>query len=315
MRSSLSLDLRSRIASALMAGETVWSVAVRFGVCAATAVRLGQKARAGEDLKARARGTTEMIIRGDVADWVRSRLAEKPDLAVRALAAELCGRGTTVTHDTVWRFIRREGLTFKKTLVASEQDRPKVARFRDRWKAHQHRISADRLVFLDETWIKTNMTRLRGWFMRGTALVAKVPHGHWKTLTFIGALRQDEIVAPCVFDGPINANTFVAWVEQSLVPVLKPGDVVVLDNLGSHKDPRAQRAIRAAGAHLLFLPPYSPDLNPIEMIFAKLKTLFRKADSRTVEEAWRKIGTLLDMFSPEECAAYIRHAGYGSKSV
>ena len=159
------------------------------------------------------------------------------------------------------------------------------------------------------------MTRLRGWFMRGTALVAKVPHGHWKTLTFIGALRQDEIVAPCVFDGPINANTFVAWVEQSLVPVLKPGDVVVLDNLGSHKDPRAQRAIRAAGAHLLFLPPYSPDLNPIEMIFAKLKTLFRKADSRTVEEAWRKIGTLLDMFSPEECAAYIRHAGYGSKSV
>ena len=190
-----------------------------------------------------------------------------------------------------------------------------MARFRERWKAHQHRISADRLVFLDETWIKTNMTRLRGWFRRGTALVAKVPHGHWKTLTFIGALRQDAIVAPCVFDGPINASTFVAWVEQNLVPVLKPGDVVVLDNLGSHKDLRARRAIRAAGAHLLFLPPYSPDLNPIEMVFAKLKTLFRKADSRTVEEAWRKLGTLLDLFSPEECAAYIRHAGYGSKSA
>ena len=159
------------------------------------------------------------------------------------------------------------------------------------------------------------MTRLRGWFMRGTALVAKVPHGHWKTLTFIGALRHDKIVAPCVFDGPINANTFVAWIEQSLVPALKPGDVVVLDNLGSHKDARVRQAIRAAGAHLLFLPPYSPDLNPIEMFFSKLKTLFRKADRRTVEEAWREIGTLLDRFPPDECAAFIRHAGYGSKSA
>ena len=170
----------------------------------------------------------------------------------------------------------------KKTVVASEQDRPKVARFRDRWNAHQHRISLDRLVFLDETWIKTNTTRLRGWFTRGTALVAKVPHGHWKTLTFIGALRHDKIAAPCVFDGPIDANTFVAWVEQSLVPALEPGDVVVLDNLGSHKDARARQAIRAAGARLLFLPLYSPDLNPIEMVFSKLKTLFRKADRRTV---------------------------------
>jgi len=135
-----------------------------------------------------------------------------------------------------------------------------VARFRQRWKVHQHRIAPERLVFLDETWIRTDMTRLRGWFMRGTALVAKVPHGHWKTLTFIGGLRQGEIVASCVFDGPINAATFTAWVEQSLVPTLKPGDVVVLDNLSSHKDPRARRAIRAVGAHLLFLPPYSPML-------------------------------------------------------
>lgn len=207
-----------------------------------------------------------------------------------------------------------------------------MARFRERWKARQHRISADRLVFVDETWIKTDMTRLRGWFMRGSALVAKVPQGHWKTLTFIGALRRGEIVAPCVFDGPINADTFTAWVEQSLVPTLKPGDVVVLDNLSSHKDPRARCAIRAAGAHLLFLPPYSPDLNPIEMVFANsppasptgsasrslkpapLKTLFRKADTRTVEQAWRKIATLLDFFSPDECAAYLRHAAYVSKT-
>lgn len=158
------------------------------------------------------------------------------------------------------------------------------------------------------------MTRVRGWFERGRALLAKVPHGHWKTLTFISALRRNEIVAPCVFDGPINAAMFTAWVKKSLVPTLKPRDVVVLDNLGSHKAPAAKAAVRAAGAHLLFLPPYSPDLNPIEMAFAKLKTLFRKADTRTVEAAWRKMGDLLDLVSPDECAAYLRHAGYASET-
>ncbi len=137
-----------------------------------------------------------------------------------------------------------------------------MARWRERWKAHQHRIAPERLVFLDETWIKTDMTRLRGWFKRGTALVAKVPHGHWKTLTFIAGLRQGEVVAPCVFDGPINANSFSAWVEQSLVPTLKPGDVVVLDNLSSHKDPRASKAIRAAGAHLLVPAALQPRSQP-----------------------------------------------------
>jgi transposase len=200
----------------------------------------------------------------------------------------------------------------KKTLIATEQDRPAVARFRRRWRAHQHRIDPDRLVFLDETWIRTDMTRLRGWCQRGAPLLAKVPHGRWRTLTFIAGLRRGEVVAPCVFDGPINGELFTAWVEQSLAPTLKPRDVVVLDNLGSHKGQRARNAVRAAGAHLLFLPPYSPDLNPIEMLFAKLKTLFRKADRRTVEESWREVGSLLDRFSPAECAAYLRHAGYGA---
>lgn len=156
------------------------------------------------------------------------------------------------------------------------------------------------------------MTRARGWCPRGTPLAAQVPHGHWRTLTFVAGLRRSEIVAPCVFDGPINGRLFTAWVEQSLAPVLRPRDVVVLDNLGSHKGERARQAARAAGAHLLFLPPYSPDLNPIEMLFAKLKTLFRKADRRTVEEAWREVGRLIDHFSPSECAAYLRHAGYGA---
>ncbi len=204
------------------------------------------------------------------------------------------------------------GSASKKTLFASEQDRPDVARKRLRWKTHQGKLDPTRLVFIDETWAKTNMTRLRGWAPRGRKLVAKVPHGHWRTLTFLAALRCDRIDAPCVIDGPINGQSFTAYVEQFLVPTLAPGDIVIMDNLGSHKGQPVRHAIRAAGARLFFLPPYSPDLNPIEQVFAKLKTLLRKADERTVEDTWRRIGTLLDAFSPAECASYIRNAGYAS---
>lgn len=200
----------------------------------------------------------------------------------------------------------------KKSLHASEQDRPDVARRRRRWKTHQGKLDPTRLVFIDETWAKTNMTRTRGRSPRGERLVAKVPHGHWRTLTFLAALRCDRIDAPCVFDGPINGQRFLAYVEQILVPTLSAGDVVVMDNLGSHKSPAIRRAIRSVGAKLFFLPPYSPDLNPIEQVFAKLKALLRKAEERSVETVWRRIGALLERFSPVECAAYLANAGYAS---
>ena len=200
----------------------------------------------------------------------------------------------------------------KKTLFATEQDRPDVARKRERWKAYQNRLDPARLVFIDETWAKTNMTRLRGWAPRGQKLLAKVPQGHRRTLTFLAALRNDRIEAPCVIDGPINGESFLAYVEQVLVPTLSPGDIVIMDNLGSHKGKAVRRAIRAAGARLFFLPPYSPDLNPIEQVFAKLKTLLRKTAERTVDTTWKRIGTLLDAFSPQECANYFRNAGYAS---
>jgi len=157
------------------------------------------------------------------------------------------------------------------------------------------------------------MTRLRGWSPRGEKLLAKVPHGHWRTMTFLAALRSDRIDAPLVLDGPINGDSFLAYVEQVLGPTLAPGDIVVMDNLGSHKSRAVRRAIRAAGAHLFFLPPYSPDLNPIEQVFAKLKTLLRKAAEHTVEATWRRIGALLQTFSPDECANYLRNSGYASK--
>jgi transposase len=200
----------------------------------------------------------------------------------------------------------------KKTLFATEQDRPDVARKRQRWKTHQGRLDSARLVFIDETWAKTNMTRLRGWAPRGHKLLAKVPQGRWRTLTFLAALRRDRIDAPCVLDGPINGASFLSYVEQVLVPTLAAGDIVIMDNLGSHKGKAVRRAIRAAGAKLFFLPQYSPDLNPIEQVFAKLKTLLRKAGERTVEATWRRIGTLLDAFSPQECANYLRNSGYAS---
>jgi transposase len=167
-------------------------------------------------------------------------------------------------------------------------------------------------VFVDETWAKTNMTRTHGRALRGQRLIARVPHGSWTTMTFLAALRCDRIAAPCVIDGPINGRSFLAWVTQFLVPTLRPGDIVVLDNLGSHKGAAVRRAIRDAGAHLLFLPPYSPDLNPIEQVFAKLKTLLRKADERSIVGVWKRIGTLLDNFTATECANYLRHSGYAS---
>jgi transposase len=168
------------------------------------------------------------------------------------------------------------------------------------------------LIFVDETWAKTNMTRLHGRCAVGQRLVAKVPHGHWKTLTFVAGLRRDGIIAPCVFDRPINAASFLAWVVQFLVPTLGRGDVVVMDNLSSHKAAAVRRVIRAAGALLMFLPPYSPDLNPIEQAFSKLKTLLRKENARTLDETSSCIGKLLDRVTPKECANFFSEAGYST---
>ena len=167
-------------------------------------------------------------------------------------------------------------------------------------------------MFIDETWAKTNMTRRHGRCSRGVRLVAKVPQGRWRTLTFVAALRHDRITAPCVIDGPINGTSFRAYIEQFLVPTLSPGDVVIMDNLGSHKSKTVRRLIRSVDAKLFFLPRYSPDLNPIEQVFAKLKTLLRRTDPRTIEQTWRGIGALLEHFTPQECANYLLNAGYAS---
>jgi transposase len=200
----------------------------------------------------------------------------------------------------------------KKTLFALEQARADVVRRRQRWRSWQRHLDPTRLVFIDETWIKTNMAPLRGWGPAGKRLRAYAPHGHWHTLTFLGALRCDQLTAPCVFDGPINGQSFRAYVEQLLLPTLKPGDIVIMDNLGSHKSAAIRQMIRAAGARLWFLPPYSPDLNPIEQAFAKIKHWMRMAQKRSVPDVWRQIGSLVDTITQDECANYLANAGYAS---
>ena len=197
-------------------------------------------------------------------------------------------------------------------MLASEQTRPDVARHRARWKQRQATIDPARLVFIDETWTKTNMAPLRGWCARGLRLKDHVPHGRWQTLTFLAALRCDRLTAPCLFDGPINGESFRLYVEQVLVPTLKSGDIVVMDNLGSHKSNAVGDAIRSAGARRLFLPAYSPDLNPIEQVFSKLKALLRRARARTCSAVGDAIGQILTRFASDECANYFRNSGYAS---
>jgi transposase len=187
-----------------------------------------------------------------------------------------------------------------------------VARRRRRWRSWQAGLDPSRLVFIDETWIKTSMAPLRGWGPKGQRLRGFAPQGRWHTLTFLGALRCDGLTAPCVFDGPINGECFRAYVEQQLVPVLRPGDIVVMDNLGSHKTAALRAIIRAAGARLWYLPPYSPDLNPIEQTFAKIKHWMRMAQRRTVDEVCRHIGSLVTTIGSRECSNYFANAGYAS---
>lgn len=181
---------------------------------------------------------------------------------------------------------------------------------RREWIDSQPTLDVTKLVFLDETGASTNMTRTRGRAPQGERCVASVPHGHWKTTTFIAGLRDHDITAPMVLDGPMDGEAFLVYVRTFLCPTLHPGDIVIADNLRSHKVAGVRDAIEGAGATLRYLPPYSPDLNPIEKLFSKLKTLLRKAAKRSVDALWNEIGQLLQRFSPEECTNYFQSSGY-----
>ena len=194
-----------------------------------------------------------------------------------------------------------------------ETERDDVREARHEWKVHRQphmREEAHRLVFLDETGTTTKMTRRRGRARIGVRLRAKAPFGHWGTQTFIAGLRGDGLIAPWVVDRPMNRAIFEIYVETQLAPTLKPGDVVILDNLASHKSDKAQAILKEHGAWFLFLPPYSPDLNPIEMAFAKLKAHLRRIGARTIDALWRAVGDICALYSSQECWNYLREAGY-----
>jgi transposase len=198
----------------------------------------------------------------------------------------------------------------KKSQRAAEQDRPDVVAARQKWRAGQAGLNPERLVFIDETGAATNMARRYGRCPRGQRLVSSVPWGHWKTTTFVAALRVDQVTAPCVLDGPMDGDSFRAYVEQCVVPTLRQDDIVVIDNLSSHKVAGIREAIEAAGAELRYLPAYSPDLNPIEQLFAKIKALLRKAAARTLDALIAAIADALTKVTPHECANDLADQGY-----
>jgi transposase len=305
-------DLRERVATSVAQGRRCRETAALFGVSVASVVKWSQRQRVSGSAAARRMGRPSGRALEAHRDWLLERVGSGSPVSLRSLAADLAERGVMALR-------YRSGVCCVRPVSASKKHCSPASRTDQQSRGggpngRSIKAGSDprRLVFVDETWAKTNMAPLRGWGPRGRRLIAKAPHGKWRTLTFLAALRHDRIEAPCVVDGPINGTSFAAWVEQFLAPALQPGDVVVMDNLGSHKGPSIRRAIRAAGAKLFYLPPYSPDLNPIEQVFAKLKHLMRKAAERTVEATWRRIGNLLEQFTPNECANYIKNAGYAS---
>ncbi|WP_237751651.1 IS630 family transposase [Sphingobium sp. DC-2] len=309
---ALSMDLRTRLLAAVDSGSSCRAAAARFGVAPSTAVRWRAQQRETGDITPKPRGGDMRSRRMEerTAD-ILAIWDERRDITLEELRLALADKGMDVSVAGLHRFFVRRGLTRKKRQGhAIEQDRPDVLKQRQDWFEGQLDLEPERLVFVDETWTATNMTRSHGRCPKGERLRMGFPHGHRKTTTLVAGLRMTGMVAPMVLDGPINGDWFETYVAQVLVPELRPGDVVIMDNLSSHKRAAVQDRIKAAGATLRFLPPYSPDFNPIEKAFSRLKAMLRKASERTVSGLWSLIGKLVDIFQPHECANYFRSCGY-----
>ncbi|MDE8342793.1 MAG: IS630 family transposase [Acidocella sp.] len=290
---------------------TLVEVATRFGVSPSYVSKARARLR---DLGDPAPGQQRCHVplrSADLIEELKSQIHRYPDSTLNELRLWLSQTyRVSVRYSVMWKVVARLGLIYKKHLQAEEQRREDIAEARREWSVRQPTLDPERLVFLDETWATTNMTRTRGRAPRGKRLVGTVPHGHWYTTTSLAGLRTSGFVAPLVLDGAINGETFLAYTQQFLAKELKPGDIVVPDNLSSHKVTGIREAIEAVGASLVYLPPYSPDLNPIELTFSKFKRLLRDAAERTVEDLWNTIGRTLQRFTPNECTNYGRHCGF-----
>ena len=302
-------DLRERVIGTVEAGASRREAAESFNLCPSSAVKWLQRWRDTGSAKAKPTGGSRSRLEKHAKELL-ALVAERPDSTLDEIVAAMRKLRIRGSRTAVWRFFARHDFTFKKSLHAAEQQRPDVARARRRWRREQVMFDPARLVFIDETGASTKMVRLRGRCHRSERLVGSVPHGHWKTISLVAGLRHDGIVAPFVIDGPINGRVFLTYIEQCLAPTLNRDDIVIMDNLRTHKVAGVIEAIEAADATALFLPAYSPDLNPIEQVFSKLKALLRKAAERTVPGLWRRIRSILRAVSEKECLNFFRHAGY-----
>lgn len=319
MGAAPSNDLRSRVVAEVSAGRmSRRKAAAHFRVSAASAVRWVELKEETGGISPRPRGGKSRSPLEPHSVWLLDLTAREGDLTLAEIGRRILeGLAVKTTEVSIRRFFTRHRISFKKTLHAAEQAasdaaqaRPEVAQARQRWKADQGKLDPRKLVFVDETGANTKMVRSHGRAPRGQRLIGKQPFGHWKTTTFTAGLRREGITAPWVLDGPMNRDAFLVSLDKVLCQTLQEGDLVVMDNLPAHKGEEVAKLIEAAGAKLLFLPPYSPDLNPIELAFAKLKTFLPKAAERTVDTLWDRIGLILHDFTSQECANYFRHHGY-----
>ncbi|WP_236764398.1 IS630 family transposase [Agrobacterium tumefaciens] len=311
MGRALSDDLRLRVLKASAAGMSARQSAARFGVGISTAIRWIARASDGEPTS-RPQGWRRPSVLDAHETFVVAMIDDRKDVTLDEMVERLSvERQVGISRSALGAWLRGRGWTFKKKSAhALEQDRPDVLKRRRAWFEGQLDLDPEKLIFIDETGLSTKMARLRGRATRGERCRAGVPHGHWKTTTFTGALRLTGMTAPFVYDGAMNGNVFLAYVEQVLSPTLQTGDVVVMDNLPAHKAAGVRDAIERAGAKLMFLPPYSPDFNPIENAFSKLKAMLRARAERKIDALWDTVGTLIPRFTSAECANYFRAAGY-----
>ena len=312
MARAYGLDLRRRVIEAIDSGMSARKAAGRFAVGVATAISWHRRWREQGSLEPGRQGKPSRSRLEPHEDFIVALMQEQPDIALHEMVDRLAEvRGLRVGKTTLWKFLNRHGWTYKKkTAHAAEQQRPDVLVRRQAWFDAQLELDPHRLIFIDETGASTKLARLRGRALKGERCRAAVPHGHWKTTTLTAGLRLGGLSAPMLLDGPMHGAAFLAYVQQVLAPELTPGDVVVMDNLPAHKVAGVRAAIEAAGARLLYLPPYSPDFNPIELAFSKLKALLRKAAARTIDELWQTIAESLDDFTPAQCTNYFAAAGY-----
>jgi transposase len=312
MSKPYSSDLRERVVEFVEAGASRHEAAEHFDVSVSSAIRWMQRLVRFGSVAANPGGGSVSPLEAH-ASWLLKLIDAHPDLTLDEIVVAMHRHGVAGSRSAVWRFFDRHKISVKKkSMRAAEQERADVARARRRWMREQGLFDPARLVFVDETATSTNMARQRGRCARGLRLIGRVPQGHWQTVTFVAGLRHDGMVAPFVIDGAMTGASFLTYLKQCLAPTLERGDIVILDNLKAHRVAGVREAIEATGATLRYLPLYSPDLDPIEMPFAKLKALLRKAAERSVRGLWHRIGSLIQTFSPQECANYFRHAGYGA---